>query len=643
MKKYLPILALSVALAFTTCKSEDPEPATYSTGFVTNNVSSNGLNATGVVTPTSPQEAATSMTVTVTLAGNATEAGTHTIGVTSATLGSGISAPSSVTKVVTAGEAVSGQTFAFTFTMPEANVNDLVVTHTFVVAPPSTYVIGFTTNSVVSNGLTATGAISPASPQVAATPITVTITLAGTATVAGTHTVGLTSTTLGTAIVAPATVTKEVAKEEAVSGQTYAFTFTMPAGDVNNLVVTHTFEAAPLPTYTIGFTTNNVAINGLTATGAVTPSSPQEAATSMTVNITLAGTATVAGTHTVGLTSVTLGTAIVAPATVTKEVAISEVVSGQTFAFTFTMPAEDVSDLVVTHTFEAAIPPTYDIAFMTNSVSANGLTATGVISPDSPKESSTPMTVTITLAGTALYAGTHTVGLTSAILGTAMVAPVSVTKETANNEVVSGLTFAFTFTMPAGDVTDLVVTHTFVRAPITPENVSTYIQDPNVNTRYNFLNLMNDNGGELSRYQITLGSSKVTDLIANLNSAANTLQEEIRMYAPGSATRDLRFHYILRTDAGGTANLFWNCDMPTLTDAGRNPLTDVRITNANYTYNPTTWSYTSFTGTAGHAAFRSFIIQATGFTILQDGDIFWFRSIADPNDWFKCEPFAINP
>ena len=112
------------------------------------------------------------------------------------------------------------------------------------IAPPPTYAINFTTNNVTANNVTATGSISPASPQEATTPITVTVTLTGTATAAGTHTVGLTSATLGAGINDPGTVTKSVTAG-ALMGDTYDFTFTMPAGAVSDLVVTHTFIVSP--------------------------------------------------------------------------------------------------------------------------------------------------------------------------------------------------------------------------------------------------------------------------------------------------------------------------------------------------------------------------------------------------------------
>ena len=220
-----------------------PPPPEYAISIATNNAAQNNVTAIGAITPTGNQTAGTNITVTITLAGTAIAAGTHTVGLTSASLGTGITSPSTVTRTVAAGESVTtGNTFAFSFTMPASAVTDLVVTHTFTEA---VYPISIATNNVAQNGLTATGAITPTGNQTAGTNITVTITLTGTAIAAGTHTVGLTSATL-TGITSPSTVTKTVAAGETVTtGNTFTFSFTMPASAVTNLVVTHTFSAEP--------------------------------------------------------------------------------------------------------------------------------------------------------------------------------------------------------------------------------------------------------------------------------------------------------------------------------------------------------------------------------------------------------------
>ncbi|MCL2309438.1 MAG: cadherin repeat domain-containing protein [Proteobacteria bacterium] len=199
-----------------------------------------------------------------------------------ATNGTGVAGATTATlnlTSVTAGMNDNLYRCAVTVSGMDVDSSIVYTTHSglLTVTGATTYNIGFTTNGIAASGITATGTISPASPQAAGTAITVTVTLTGTAAAAGTHTVGLTSATLGAAgITAPANVTKVVTTGQAMTAaDTFAFTFTMPAGNVTDLVVTHTFSAASVaPTIT---STNNASFTegvggsfNVTATGSGT-------------------------------------------------------------------------------------------------------------------------------------------------------------------------------------------------------------------------------------------------------------------------------------------------------------------------------------------------------------------------------------
>lgn len=127
---------------------------------------------------------------------------------------------------------------------------------------------------------------------------------------------------------------------------------------------------AKAPSYAVSATTNGVPANGVTAT-ATFGDSPNTPGSDVTVTITLSGKATLAGTHTVGLTSAEDVETIKAPEIVTKSVAINDTPTN-TFEFTFTMPDHIVDDLVVTHTF--ALPkstkPTADTATVKKTASS---------------------------------------------------------------------------------------------------------------------------------------------------------------------------------------------------------------------------------------------------------------------------------
>ena len=294
----------------------------------------------------------------------------------------------------------------------------------------------------------------------------------------------------------------------------------------------------------------------------------------------------------------------------------------------------------ITVTQEAGPVPTYAIVFTTNDVVTSGLTASGTISPVSPQEESTAMTITVTLSGTATGTGTHTVGLTSTILGAAIGEPTPVTLDVTAGDVVLGETFDFTFTLPAENVNDLEVVHTYVAMPITPTNVSTYVADLELNARENFLNLLNTFSGTLpvSRYKISLGSTKVETWLANMRTElAPRYVDVVEIWGPTSSTSaegTVRLQFRTTNSTGQYAR---NLNLTSLTTP---PLTDAYFTGTTINSN-TSYTYTDLTGNANYSAFRVFFMASTGFTILQDGDVFWFRSIADPNDWFKCEPYVL--
>ena len=96
-------------------------------GFTTNNVTRNGILATGTVIPTDSAAEGEEVTVTVDLTGTTAATGTNTIALTSAT---GVEIEPVHSFAVVSGDALSTE-LTFTFTMPAGAVADLVVVHTF--------------------------------------------------------------------------------------------------------------------------------------------------------------------------------------------------------------------------------------------------------------------------------------------------------------------------------------------------------------------------------------------------------------------------------------------------------------------------------------------------------------------------------
>ena len=265
---------------------------------------------------------------------------------------------------------MSGAEVPFTTPTPSATVGNATITGTTGTALTSqTATITLTNETVIAAGLTNVNAASwftnlPAGMTATADAATggatsITITFGGTPTATSSATFDITIPASALTGAASLAVTTNAAAVFAIG--------------------------SPATTYPISFSTNNVAQNGLTPAGVISPASPQASGTGITVTVTLSGTATAAGTHTVGLTSATLGAGITAPGTVTRTVTASEnVTTGNTFAFTFTMPANAVNDLVVTHTFSAA--PSAPV--ITTTSLPNGTTGT-------------PYTQTLTATGSA--------------------------------------------------------------------------------------------------------------------------------------------------------------------------------------------------------------------------------------------------
>lgn len=116
-------------------------------------------------------------------------------------------------------------------------------------------------------------------------------------------------------------------------------------------------EIQPLPAADYTYNTP-VAItqNGVTATVTYNPASPQTAGTNVAVTVTLTGTATAAGTHSVNLTS---SKARLSGAEQTATVTAGQNLTATpvTKTFTFTVPAQAVDDLTLTHAFTAAPTP----------------------------------------------------------------------------------------------------------------------------------------------------------------------------------------------------------------------------------------------------------------------------------------------
>jgi hypothetical protein len=211
----------------------------------------------------------------------------------------------------------------------------------------------------------------------------------------------------------------------------------------------------------------------------------------------------------------------------------------------------------------------------------------------------------------------------------------------------------------------------FKMIPPTVDDIVDYVGYPFVDAVANFLN------EGTATYDITLMSPRLeawrtayATAISQFNRFALVMPPT---FSTSARTLALQIHYT------GTTGIWpfrtWDANVPALTritTSGSNPNSDARFGELFRVDRTTTAPHSTtpplFGQTAGSAALRAvegvytfiegsgqsaqtkaapdagdtrnfigFLNSPTGFRIFQDGDNFWFRSLADPNDWFKAE------
>ena len=199
----------------------------------------------------------------------------------------------------------------------------------------------------------------------------------------------------------------------------------------------------------------------------------------------------------------------------------------------------------------------------------------------------------------------------------------------------AGGTTAIVATSQDGNFTDTCKVTVPVVEPINYETIATYLQSSSVNALEAFLN------GGTARYQITLMSPKVeqwrqfystqfpTFSAYSISLPRGTYQLSVVATYTDGATWYRGPQEIMT--AGGQGII-------PMTGAGHNPLSDVTFNITRSTVLTSVPAPPSgYNGAStGAISFMNFLGQAAGFTIIQDGATFWFRSKADPNDWFVC-------
>ncbi|MGI6604935.1 MAG: choice-of-anchor J domain-containing protein [bacterium] len=380
----------------------------------------NGVAAAVTFDKPSPQIAGTEIIATVTLTGEATAAAVHNIDLTSAKAGL---TSSMKCLLVTAGqEMTAGNKYSFTFTMPDEAVDDLVLTHRFI--KQVTYIdegfendaftsnwtfvdadgdghnwwrwtrgdLAHSGNSVILSESATMAYYDPLTPNnwLITPPILVgedaelNFWVRGTDPYDHKDHYGVFVSTTGNAVsyFDPNTplFAETLTEDDCLNYRKVTLDLSAYKGQVIFLAFRHynctnqyllllddiTLGTPTLYTYN---TPADATVNGVTASVTFDKPSPQIADTEITATVTLTGTAAAAGTHSVDLTSTKAG---LTTSPKTEDVTASQDLTATpvTKTFTFTVPAENVDDLTLTHTFK---PPTPTAVFVATDSNAGTL------------------------------------------------------------------------------------------------------------------------------------------------------------------------------------------------------------------------------------------------------------------------------
>jgi hypothetical protein len=166
------------------------------------------------------------------------------------------------------------------------------------------------------------------------------------------------------------------------------------------------------------------------------------------------------------------------------------------------------------------------------------------------------------------------------------------------------------------------------------------VPDPAVDAVSAFMNLKNNTTS--SRYRATLMSPTLQALWDNLKALFPTLVpaltlQDLRVEAPRSS---YKYSFIIHALEGATNRYYyWNSTNGFIAPTGGNALFNVLANISGNSYSGMVAAqYNTFAADASYTAFRGFFTAATGMTIIQSGNAFYFRAIANPLLWIKFEP-----
>ncbi|MDR3366445.1 MAG: DUF4302 domain-containing protein [Prevotellaceae bacterium] len=171
---------------------------------------------------------------------------------------------------------------------------------------------------------------------------------------------------------------------------------------------------------------------------------------------------------------------------------------------------------------------------------------------------------------------------------------------------------------------------------VSEENVATFVVDPSVNVIEAFRYQRGLDVYGIPK-QITLNVTLMSPKLEAWRAAFQAAHSDFDKFQLWMPRGSYDFGAVVRYTNGG----YWYWQAPA-GEKAFNPVEEYPNSSYQVTLNLSYGTTSSnvpagYSSGAGVGDFRKFLQQAEGFTLIEGGGAFWFRSNKDPNDWFKAE------
>jgi hypothetical protein len=169
---------------------------------------------------------------------------------------------------------------------------------------------------------------------------------------------------------------------------------------------------------------------------------------------------------------------------------------------------------------------------------------------------------------------------------------------------------------------------------VSEDNIATYTVDPSVNVIEAFRYQRGLDSYGIPK-QVTLNVTLMSPKLEAWRAAFRAVHDDFDKFQLWMPRGNYDFGVVVRYTNGG----YWYWQAPA-GEKAFNPIPDYENYQVTLALSYGTASNSVPSGYAngqGASSFRAFLQQPEGFSIIEGGGAFWFRSNKDPNDWFKAE------